>query len=83
MANGAGLTGGGHQFGAAGGGQGGVSYELPKLYTQAELDDAIDRDRIVGFMAFTANLDPKAITLVYGTSQHAQSIRRALMKAGY
>lgn len=58
-------------------------HDQPKLYTQAELDDAIDRDRIAGFMAFSGFLNPQVPSMVHGTSHQALAIRRALLKAGY
>ncbi len=51
-------------------------------YSQAELEAAIDRDRIAGFMMF-ARAMPPGDRLVYGTSNQARSIMRALEKAGY
>lgn len=54
-----------------------------KRFSQDELDAAIDRDRIKGFMLFARALPPGEATLVYGTSLQAKSIMRALAKAGY
>ena len=76
---------------AYGGGSGGgstapesLTLTLPEMvYSQAELDEAIDRDRITGFMLFVRNLPDSPASLVYGTSLQAKAIMRALAKAGY
>lgn len=56
---------------------------IHKNQVDAMITEAIDRDRIEGFMVFARNLPPGANTLVYGTSRQAESIMRALAKAGY
>lgn len=67
-----------------------VQPQTPKaglLLTQAELDklieQAVDRDRIAGFMLFSRSLHPTNNTLIYGTSLQARSIMRALEQLGY
>lgn len=55
----------------------------PKTYSQAELNEAIDRDRIEGFMIFARSLPPHTNGLVYGTGNQTRSIMRALEKLGY
>jgi hypothetical protein len=64
-----------------------VVEEAPKLYSQAQLEaaiaDAVDRDRIAGFMVFARNLPDQGVSMVYGTNLQARAIMRALAKTGY
>lgn len=54
-----------------------------RLFCQADLDEAIDRDRIASYMQFMRALAPNYRGMISGTTNQCQSIMRALEKAGY
>lgn len=54
-----------------------------RLYSQADLDEAIDRDRVASFMQFMRSLPPTHQGIINGTTNQCQSIMRALAKVGF
>lgn len=53
------------------------------VFTLAEVNELIDRDRIHGFLLFARALPDGNDQLIYGTAHQAKAIMRALEKAGY
>lgn len=52
-------------------------------YTQAEVAEMIDRDRVHGFLVFARTLRDDHDGPVWGTAHQVKAIQRALEKAGY
>lgn len=53
------------------------------LYTQSEVNEMLDRDRIHGFLLFARTLRADHDGPVWGTAHQVKAIQRALEKAGY
>lgn len=74
--------------GAAGESGGGAAGPFPpapaeRTFTQAEVNEMLDRDRIHGFLLFARSLRDDAEGPVWGTAHQVKAIQRALEKAGY
>ncbi len=54
-----------------------------RLFSQGEVDEAIDRDRIASFMQFMRGLPASHSGVIQGTTNQCRSIMRALERAGF